>query len=97
VIIVLKHRDVPLKAGLFTHGVVFDYHGKYEYLYWYDVVDIEDAASPKLPSYRFIKIKKNNGSYKSLGFLDNNINLLIKTKITENSNVADPIRLPLRA
>lgn len=94
VIIVLKHQDVPLRVGLFTCGAVFDYHGKYEYLYWYDVVDIKDAASPKLHSYKFIKIIKKNGLNKSLGFLDTNINLLIKTKIMENSDVAEPSRLP---
>ena len=93
-IIVLKHNyDVPLKVGLFSHGVVFDYNGKYEYLYWFDVEFIKDSASPKMPTYRYLTIKKKNGLLKSLGNLDKNINALIKIKINEYSDPTTPTSL----
>lgn len=79
-ILVWLHYDVPKKVGLFSNGIVFDYNGKYEYLYWLDVESYYEYTNPRFPAI----IIKRDGSIKHLNLVDKEINTIIKRIMYEH-------------
>jgi hypothetical protein len=75
VVLVTKKRDYPIQVGIFSHGIVFDYNGKYEYIYYQDINSFQEYNAF---SYRYLVINKKDGSFKTLGYVDSNINAIIE-------------------
>lgn len=78
-ILVFLSDNVPRKVGLFSSGIVFDWNGKYEYLYW---LDVEDYLVPSSPFFAPV-IKKKDGSTQFLNLVDKEINAAVNRNLHE--------------
>jgi hypothetical protein len=69
-----KNYQVPKRVGIFSKGIVIDYRGKYEYVYWHDIDYYNESTILGSVGLTF---KKRDGSNYTMVYIDSDINVMI--------------------